>query len=74
MRFRPHITLLSIVRAKTNLLLCQSQNLMAVLGLVLATADMNPEVATIGGFYDGLIKIDVFGSQENLSLRSSLQV
>lgn len=29
---------------------------MAVLGFVLATRDMNPEVATIGGFHDGLVK------------------
>lgn len=41
------------------LLLGQSQNLMAVLLLVLATRDVNPEVATVGGFHDELIVIRV---------------
>ena len=32
---------------------------MAVLGLVLAARDMNPEVAAIGGFHDELVEVGV---------------
>lgn len=42
-----------------DLLLSLSQNLMAVLLDVLATADMNPVVATIGGFHNELIEVGV---------------
>ena len=45
--------------AENRLLLSQSQNLMAVLALVLAAADMDPEVATVGGFHDELVVIRV---------------
>lgn len=40
-----------------SLLLCQSQNLMAILLGVLAARNMNPEVTTIGGLHDELIKV-----------------
>lgn len=42
-----------------NLLLGQSQYLMAVLALVLATRHMDPEVATVGGLHDELVEIRV---------------
>ena len=45
--------------AENRLLLSQSQNLMAVLALVLAAADMDPEVATVGGLHDELVVIRV---------------
>ncbi len=32
---------------------------MTVLALVLAAADVNPEVATVGGFHDQLVKVGV---------------
>lgn len=41
------------------LLLRQTQNLMAILALVLAAADVDPEVATVGGFHDELIEVGV---------------
>ena len=40
-----------------GLLLCQSQNLMMALALVLATADVDPIIATIGGLHDELVVI-----------------
>ena len=40
-----------------SLLLCQSQNLMAILLGVLAARNMNTEVTTIGGLHDELIKV-----------------
>lgn len=44
---------------ENRLLLSQPQNLMAVLLGVLATADMNPVVAAVGGFHDELVVIRV---------------
>lgn len=41
------------------LLLCYSQNLMAVLLGILATADMYPEVSTVTGLHDELVKVGV---------------
>lgn len=41
------------------LLFSQSQNLMAVLALVLAAADMDPVVTTVGGLHDELVVIHV---------------
>ena len=48
-----------------GLFLSQSQNLMAVLALVFTAADMDPVVATIGGFHDELVVIRVGWSHEN---------
>lgn len=42
-----------------DLLLRQSQNLMAVLALVLAATDMDPEVTTIRGLHNELVVIRV---------------
>lgn len=42
-----------------HLLLCQSQNQLAVLLDVLATAYMYPEVFAVGGFDDGLVEVGV---------------
>lgn len=41
------------------LLLCQSQHLVSVLLDVSAAADVNPEVTTIGGFHNELVKVGV---------------
>ena len=45
--------------SQKGLLLCQSQNLMAIFLNVLTTTDMYPEVAPVGGLHDELVVIRV---------------
>ena len=54
-----------------DLLLGKSQNLMAVLVIVFATADMNPEVTIIGGLHGQLVKVDVVLLEDKPRLRAT---
>ena len=52
-------TLAGLIKGLNILLLNQSQNLMAVLLGILATADMYPEVTAVGGLHNELIIVSV---------------
>lgn len=52
----------------------QPERLVTILALVLATANMNPIVATVGGFHNELVVIRVGWSHENHRSASSLSV